>query len=139
MGSQSGLADLIGEHRGQFQVASALAGDADVDNAGWEAPYDIVVLAVGFLPDAAATGNDTNHRDLRAENRGAAGGGSALVANLALVTGVDLVKNVKKAFGLGATADLAMSKGEVMVLDNAKVASGVATPTGQLVIIYRAA
>ena len=95
-----------------------------------------VVNSVEFLANAAQSGADTHSRTFRLYNRGQAGAGTALVASLALTSGVDLAAYVAKAITLGAAADRVVAVGDVLVWDSLHVGNGI-LDAGGLVIVQQ--
>ena len=107
------------------QVAAATATSSF---AIFTAPQKGRVLRVSITPDAAATGDNTNSKNLNLVNKGAAGAGTTEVGNLDLVTGVDLVAFDEKEIPLNATYanGVDMAEGDVLALQVEKVGTGVA-------------
>lgn len=115
----------------------ATAGNTDRTIIG-EAPAAATVTAVGYVPDAALTGAATNSRTLNLYNRGTAGTGTTLVATLALVVGVDLVDNDRKAITLSATAaNLQLAAGDVLEWESLAVGTGITDPGGRVIVEFQ--
>jgi hypothetical protein len=110
---------------------------ADVDQAITEAPFDATVTKVALVPEAAATGDNTNFRTFTLVNKGQAGAGTTVVATLALTTGVNLVAFDEKLFTLsvvaGATSVVA---GDVLQVNEVHTASGLAHSGGRVIIEF---
>lgn len=77
------------------------AGDVEVQ--GFEAPFDGTVTGVNYVSVTAITGADTQSRTIQVFNR-TTGAGTAKVAELALVSGVNTVAATPKTITLTATA-----------------------------------
>lgn len=93
-----------------------------------------VVNSVEFIPSWNLTGANTNSRTLTLYNRGAAGAGTAVVAQLALTSGVNLSKGVPKVITLGAAADRVIVVGDVLQWESLHVGSGLPDPGGQVIV-----
>ncbi len=95
-----------------------------------------VVNSVEFVPSWSLTGANTNYRTIAVYNRGQAGAGTALVASLALTSGVDLTRGLAKALTLGAGADRSIVVGDH--LEWISTASGTGAPSsGGCVIVQQ--
>lgn len=93
-----------------------------------------VVNSVAFYPSWTMNGADTNSRTYTLYNRGQAGAGSAVVAQLALTAGVNLSKGVAKVITLGAAASRAVLVGDVLEWQSLHVGTGLPDPGGRLVV-----
>lgn len=88
------------------------------------------VYGVEYIPGATQNGADTNSRTLNLFNR-QAGGGTVLVASLALTNGVNLVDNTPKTITLSGTpANLNLATGDVLEWESLAVNTGIADPGG---------
>jgi len=95
------------------------------------APWDGTVTAVTYIPEAAITGANTNTRAIRVRNKGLAGAGTTVVAELQFNTGVDAVAFDEKAITLsGTAANLVVVAGDVLELFSDSVGDGLAEPGG---------
>src|SRR3954463_9087351 len=93
------------------------------------------VTSVSYVPEAAATGDNTNARTFTLVNKGTSGSGTTVIATLALTTGVNLVASDEKAFTLSATAsDLLVTAGDVLALVSTHTGTGVVDPGGAVVV-----
>jgi len=98
-----------------------------------EAPFAGTVTAVTFTGDAAITGAATNHRALRLINKGQAGVGTAIVAELAFDNGINLVAFDEKVIPLSATpANLVVAAGDQLALFSEAVGTGLVDPGGTI-------
>ena len=95
-----------------------------------------LVTVVGYVPDTAQAGANTNSRTVTLYDRGAAGAGTTKIAELALTSGVDLAAYVEKAITLQAAANLAITHGDVLAWKSLHVGTGIADPGGLLRIAY---
>ncbi len=93
------------------------------------------VTAVSYVPEAAATGDNTNARTFTLVNKGTAGSGTTVIATLALTTGVNLVASDEKAATLSATAaDLLVTAGDVLAWVSTATGTGVVDPGGAVIV-----
>jgi hypothetical protein len=93
------------------------------------------VSSVQYVPEAAATGDNTNARTFTLVNKGAAGSGTTVIATLALTTGVNLVAFVPKAATLSVTAsDLVVAQGDELAWVSTHTGTGVVDPGGAVVV-----
>lgn len=92
------------------------------------------VTGVIYYPDAALSGADTNSRTLTLYNRGAGGGGTTKIAELALTAGVNLVKDQNKTITLQAAGNLALAVTDLLSWVSLHVGSGLTDPGGLLEI-----
>jgi hypothetical protein len=96
-----------------------------------EVPAAATVSEVTYTPMAALSGANTNSRTLTLYNRGTTGVGTTVVAQLALVAGVNLVDNDEKAITLSATpANLVVADGDVLEWESLHVGTGIVDPGG---------
>lgn len=114
-----------------FDVAPAtiLATNSEVI----EAPFDGVVTAVTYTAVAAVTGAASPaSRTISVINKGQAGAGTAVVASLALVSGVNLVAFDEKVITRSTTAaDYAVLAGDILEFRSAAVGgTGLVDPGG---------
>lgn len=88
------------------------------------------VTAVRIIPQAAMTGDDTDHATIGVLNKELDGTGTVQVAPQKVYdTGTDLVAFDSDSLPVSATAaDLTVEKNEVLALSIKKVASGLVTP-----------
>ena len=108
----------------------ATAGSDDTLIIG-ECPFAGTVTSVSFTPDAAITGAATNTRAIRIINRGQAGSGNTIVAELQFDNGVNATAGDEKAIPLSATAgNLVVAEGDILALFSDAVGTGQADPGG---------
>jgi hypothetical protein len=101
------------------------------------APFAGTVTGVTYVPVAAITGANTNSRTLSAVNHGQTGSGSASVAVLALVSGVNAAAFDEKSVTVTATvADKTVAAGDVIELKSLSVGTGLADPGGQFAVTF---
>jgi hypothetical protein len=93
-----------------------------------------VVSSVEFVPAWTLTGANTNSRTLTLYNRGAAGAGTAVVAQLALTSGVNLTQFVPKVITLGTGAARAIVVGDILEWESLHVGTGLPDPGGRLIV-----
>ncbi len=119
--------DIPGEHQLQVAAIAHAAATATEPIAQIRAPFKCVVTEVGFIPNTASTGDNTNTTNLNVIDRGT-GAGTTEIANKDLVSGENLVANTPKVIGTGLS--VAMDEGDVLSLVAEKVGSGVAVGAG---------
>ncbi len=96
-----------------------------------ESPYAGTVTEVTYTPDASTTGANTNTRRLALINRGQAGVGTTIVAELQLDSGVNTVGGDEKAITLSATpANLVLAAGDILAWFSDSVGTGIADAGG---------
>lgn len=94
------------------------------------------LTSVTYVPEAAATGDNTNARSFTLVNKGAAGVGTTVMATLALLTGVNLVAFDEKAATLSATAaDLLFEQGDELAWVSTHTGTGVVDPGGAVRVL----
>lgn len=112
----------------------ATAGNDASESVG-PAPFAGVVASVTYTPSAAITGANTNSRTLKVVNKGSAGSGTNVVAELALVSGVNPAAAVQKALTLSGTASkLEVAEGDVLLFVSEHVGTGITDPGGEVQI-----
>jgi hypothetical protein len=110
----------------------ATAGN-DASEAVGPAQFAGVVTSVTYTPSAAITGANTNSRTLTLVNKGQSGAGTTVVAELALVSGVNPAANDEKALTLSATAaNLVVAEGDVLTFVSTHVGTGITDPGGHV-------
>ena len=96
-----------------------------------ECPFDGTVTAVSYTPDAAITGANTNTRRVALVNRGSAGTGTTIVAELQFNSGVDAVAGDEETITLsGTAANLEVTQGDILAWESEAVGTGLADPGG---------
>lgn len=94
-------------------------------------PFAGTVTSVTYTPEAAITGANTNTRAIRVRNRGAAGAGSTVVAEIQFDTGVNATAFDEKVVPLSGTAgNLVVAQDDVLELFSDAVGTGQADPGG---------
>lgn len=108
----------------------ATAGTDDSTVIG-RAPFAGTVQAVTYTPDAAITGANTNYRSVRLRNRGAAGSGTTVVAELDFTSGVNATAFDEKTVPLsGTAANLVLAEGDILEWFSDATGTGLADPGG---------
>lgn len=93
-----------------------------------------LVNSVVLYPNWAMSGADTNTRTYTLTNLGQSGAGTAVVATLALASGVNLSRGVAKTITLGAAADRTVAPGDILAWGSAISGTGLPDPGGRIVI-----
>ncbi len=115
--------------------APAIATNVDGSVVIGKAPFAGTVSTVGFIPNAAITGQNTNTRRIAVTNRKLDGSGTDEAALLQFNSGVNAVKWDEKAVTLHATpANLVVAAGDVLTFDSTTPGSGLADPGGLVVV-----
>lgn len=108
----------------------ATAGTDDSVTLG-RAPFAGTVSSVTYTPDAAITGANTNTRAVRLRNRGQAGAGTTIVAELQFDAGVNATAFDEKVIPLsGTAANLVVAEGDILEWFSDAVGTGLADPGG---------
>lgn len=95
------------------------------------APWAATVTAVTYTTEAAITGANTNTRAIRVRNRGQAGVGTTVIAELQFDSAVNAVAFDETTITLSATpANLVLVAGDVVELFSDAVGTGLADPGG---------
>ncbi|MEW5658349.1 hypothetical protein ABGT92_23885 [Streptomyces cinereoruber] len=116
----------------EADVPSVSTAGNDDDTIVTQAPFDCVVTAVEYVPEAAITGAATNHRTFSLVNKGQAGSGSTTVASLAFDSGsVTASANNEKAIPLsGTAANLTLAAGDTLLWRSIHIGTGITDPGG---------
>jgi len=113
----------------------ATAGTDDTIILG-RAPFAGTVGGVWYAADAAITGAATNHRRVAVINRGQAGVGATIVAELAFDNGINAVAGDEMAITLsGTAANLVLVEGDVLAWFSDAVGTGLADPGGLVRVV----
>ncbi len=124
---------LVEEHQ-QAVPGEAVAG-SDKSVALRRAPFPAAVTAVTYTPNAAIVGANTNTRRVALINRGQAGLGSIVIAELQFNSGVNGVAFDEKPIPLSATAaNLNLAEGDILEWLSDAVGTGLADPGGLAVV-----
>lgn len=117
---------------------AALGLTADAVVAVARAPFAGVVSAVRYAPVANVTGAATDTRTLSIINKAADGNGTASVASLALLSGVNLLDYDEKDITLsGTAANLVVAEGDILAFSSVHGGStGLADPGGLVSIEF---
>lgn len=112
-------------------VVPAVAIAADADTPLVESPFAGTVTAVTYHPDAAITGANTNSRTVTLYNRGQAGAGTTVVAQLAFTSGVNAAQYAGKAIPLSVVAGATtVAAGDTLEWNSLHVGTGIVDPGG---------
>lgn len=116
-------------------LAAALATNVDGSTILGKVPFAGAVSAVGFVPNAAIAGQDTNTRRVAITNRGSAGLGTTETAFLQFNSGVNGVAFDEKAITLHTTlANRDVAAGDVLTIDSTTPGTGLADPGGLYIV-----
>lgn len=116
--------------------AAAVAAASDLETKLGEAPFAGTVTRCVFIPAATLTGANTESRTLQLFNRGTDGTGTAKIAELAMVSGVNAAADDAKAITIITAADADdVVAGDVLEWKSLHVgATGLADPGGLVVV-----
>lgn len=135
---ESYLADLPGTHSHMNKIDTVAAGDATEDQVIFTAPFRCVLTGVTITPNASSTGDNTNTKNLNVIDKAADGSGAVEVGNLDLVLATDLTEADETTIPLtGTAAQLAMLKGDVLMLEIEQVGTGVAIGESLIKVQFR--
>jgi hypothetical protein len=126
-------------------LVRTLTADTDAVGAGADktenigtAPFDGVVSAVTFSPNATLTGANTDSRTISIVNKGQAGSGSTTIASKAFTSGVNAPASDETPVTLSVTpADLVVAQGDMLAFVSTHVGStGLADPGGLVAVTF---
>ena len=126
------LHDIPGDHIDQVPVAAVAAATATGYVGIWSAPFKCKVTAVRFVSSVAATGDNTNSKNL---NVLLDDGSPAEIGNYDLVTGVNLVVGTPVALDVPA-AGTALAANQNLIFEIEKVGTGVLVGPGTFLVTY---
>lgn len=113
--------------------ADAVAKASDATISIGAAPFAGKVTSVTYTPGAAIAGTNTNTRTLKLVNKGQSGSGTTVVAELALVSGVNPAAFDEKALTLSGTASkLEVAEGDVLAFESVHTGEGLVDPGGEI-------
>jgi hypothetical protein len=112
--------------------ATAKGSDAEISVGA--APFAGSVTSVTYTPVSKITGANTNSRTLKLINVGASGEGTTVVAELALVSGVNALSLDETALTLGEAKKMAVAAGDVLAFKSEHVGEGLADIGGEVTV-----
>lgn len=114
-----------------------VAAASDLTTVVGEAHFAGVVSSVVYVPKANITGANTETRTVSLVNKGSDGNGTAVVATLAMTSGVNSNDFDEKSLTLSATAaDLVVADGDVLAWTSVHSGStGLADPGGSVRVV----
>lgn len=126
--------DLVGSISRNIKVPAQAADAATAYVAAFRAPYKCRVTALGYVPIAAVTGQDTESRNLNVDL--AAG---TEVANLDLANGTNMAAKALTAIPITATGGyIDLEEGATLRLESELVGTtGLAVPLGNWIITFQ--
>lgn len=118
-----------------FSVPGQATAATDTTVIMDRADFAGTVTSVTYAPNAAITGQNTNTRRVALINRGQAGSGTTVIAELTFVSGVNAVAGDELAITLSATAaDRVVAQGDVLAWFSDAVLTGLADPGGMVTV-----
>lgn len=134
-----GLQDIPGDQPiiGYFP-GNSTAGSAKECAIG-RAPFRGVITAIEFIASAGVTGAATNNFTLNVRNRALNGAGTQVPGSLTFASGTNAVAQAPTSLTLGAASQLTCNAGDVITVEKAVNASGLACPDGEVIVHFQAA
>lgn len=118
----------------QADLPAAIAAGVPETTLG-ECQFPATITEVSLISESALTGATATARTISIYNRGQAGAGAVLVAQLVFNTGVDLVANDEKLIPLSGTpANLVVAAGDVLECVETVTSTGTARGEAQITI-----
>lgn len=116
-------------------VSASVPPISTVGNSGTHTLGEVkragTVTSASMIPDSAITGAATNNRRVRIINKGAAGTGTTIIAELAFDNAVNAAVTDEKALTLSSTAaNLEVAAGDVLAYESTAIGTGIADPGG---------
>ncbi len=140
MAERSRGSQLPGTYSKEVANPKVAAGTADTLSV-WKnkTGATVKITGVGFVPDTAITGDDTNYMTLKLINKELNGAGTVEVtAAKSYTSGVDVTNFTEDSLTLSTTAaNLLVDNGEVLALDKAEAAAGMDLPAGIIVLTFQ--
>jgi len=99
---------------------------SDIEVPVFVAPFATIIRQVGFVPQAAITGADTDYFTLSFINKGSDGTGTDEIAAKDYTLGVDVAEFDFE--DLGTLANNRLAKGDTVTFAKVETANGMATP-----------
>jgi hypothetical protein len=129
--------DIRGDVPYQFFIAGVAAGTG-IEWPLLVAPFNMLVTAVKWVPNAAVTANGTNFATLNLRNRAAAGSGTVVPATR-VYSATNSSARVGEAMTLSSTStDLNLAANDVLTLEIAHSGTGLTIPPGLVQVLLRA-
>ncbi|MCA1666906.1 MAG: hypothetical protein LC793_05785 [Thermomicrobia bacterium] len=109
----------------------AVAVAATADTPIVESPFAGTVTAVSYVADATITGAATNNRTVTLYNRGQAGAGTTVVAQLNFAAGTNAAQYARTTIPLSTVAGATtVAANDVLEWDSAAVGTGISDGGG---------
>lgn len=100
------------------------------------APFTGTITGVSLVTVAVVTGAATNSRTVEVVNKGA-GAANRTAASLPLLAGVNTVAFTPKAVPVdGTAANVAVTAGDIVVVNSTSVGTGIADPGGAVFVTF---
>lgn len=129
--------EMSGDILFQIPAYAMAAAGTDREDVGMRVPYNMVITAVDWIPQANVTANGTNYTVLSLRNRKADASGAALPASRSYVA-TNSTAFVPEAMTLsGTAADLQLTAGDVLTVQMIHAGTGVQLPGGTLRVSAR--
>ena len=129
--------DIPGNFVAQHAIPAHAAATATEKVNIFRAPFACKIVSVEVIPDAAATGDNTNSTHVNLLNAGTAGTGTTELGALDYATGTDAAVGVAQDVYRPASP-LAIASGVILQAQLEKVSSGLALGRMLCVVTYQA-
>ena len=135
------LHDIQGSHHplsASWDTAIAVSSATDFIVIG-RAPFRSNVVGAYFIPAVTVTGSATDNRELEIRNRGSAGTGTTVAAEITYTGSVVATAYIDNVVTVtGTAADFAVAEGDVLVVYRGTNGDGSLFPAGQVVVELQA-
>lgn len=132
------LKDIAGDHVLSIPIAAQSTAGTPDSFGGVRVPFACTVQSVGWTPQAAVTANGTNYVVLSLLNGGQTGASTTSVATRSYAATNSVALTAEAMTLSGTAANLNLAEGDILYVDRAVTASGVATPKGTVNVVVRA-
>lgn len=131
------LTELGGDWSFQIPAFAMTGAAVDREDVAIKVPYNMLVTAADWVPQAAVTANGSNFSTLTLRNRGAAGAGTPLPVSRSYAA-TNSVAFVPEAMTLSGTAtDLLLNAGDVLTIQMIHTGTGLVIPAGTIRLTAR--
>lgn len=134
----SSVHDIPGAHQAQYALRAHAAATATEVAYVFVAPFACKVRSVSLVWDAAITGANTNTTNVNLLNAGADGTGTTELANIDYASGTNATAGATVSLYAPASY-LSLAAGAKLAIQIEKVGTGLALPTGTVVVTYEGA
>lgn len=137
MSTRSSYYNSTGPRDEQITHVAHAAATSTETIACFHSPTRALLSGVGWVPNAAVTGQATDYTNLNVINKGTDGSGSTEIGNVDFANLQNAAACDKLAiYAPAAGSELQMSEGTVISVQAEKVVNGLALPSGTLVFTF---